>query len=502
MTNINKMEKENLIKDSKGLPIHEMQYSMDYNFLYNSPHTKIYDNYSIPKLESESYEHINRLNVIAFLRKAYRENPVVNSLIWRFAASVGCPKYQSIGDTESDKKLEYTLYKSTKKIVYGKNFNWQKFNQLIYSELCIAGEVFFIKTNEGKLQMIPAEMVGSPIDINLTPEGEKEGLKYKKNGELEYIRVGKYVNGGISYTQPDAVLVKGEHVFHLTTDVRVDENRSLPLLCPAITDIVQMSANIQAKDVQIKNQSLFALFIKKNMDPALYANMIKDGSLDPNVVNRLNNTLVSTKAASLKNGSIMIGQPNESVEKITADYNSSDFIAHINNRLTSICSVLQTPVQYIIGFENSSFASGKMESIRFQAMIDVIRNNAEPFYDFVKTFVCDTNNVKEEETTLAWVKISDVDSYRTAQTNVLLYNSGLASKAQIAKSTEYWSEDLDTQLIDEAVTRYTKLKERADQLKVDIKDLIAMMPNGGNLATQIKAIEDTNNLNTQQNEIK
>jgi hypothetical protein len=486
------MEKENLIKDSNGKGIHEAQYSMDYNFLYNSPHNKIYDNYSIPKPESESYEQINRLNVIAFLRKAYRENPVVNSIIWRFAATVGCPKFESV---VGDKELEFTLYQSTKNIVYGKKFNWQKFNQLIYSELCIAGEIFFIKTNEGKLQMVPAEMVGSPSDPNLVPMGEKEGLKFKKNGELEYIRVGKYVAGGISYTEPDAVKVKGEYVYHFTTDVRVDENRSLPLLCAAITDIVQMAANIQAKDVQIKNQSLFALFIKKNMDPALYANMIKDGSLDPSIIGKLNSTLVSTKSASLKNGSIMIGQPNESVEKITADYNSADFIAHITNRLTAICSVLQMPVQFIIGFGDSSFSSAKMESIRFKAMIDVIRNNSEPFYDFVKEFVCDYTNKKPTETTLAWPMIADVDSLRTAQTNVMLYNNGLMSKAQVVKNTEYWSEDLDSQLIDEAVVRYTKLKERADKLGINIKDLIAMMPNGGNLATQINTIESTNNTN-------
>lgn len=479
------------ILDHKGKPY---QLSLVYDTLNDTKSRKIYGNYNrIPLPENVSINQRERLQVIAFLRRSFRDNPLTSAIVYRFASAVGAPIYKSLSKTIKGKRGETLLYTGTKNIVYGKkDFGWNTLCHILFSELCVAGEIFLVKV-EGKLQLIPSELVGS--DEGKPVVGEVDGIKYNKDGDLEYIRVGKYINKGnwseLSFKDGDATKIPGEYVYHLRATSRIDETHGIPLLFPAIKSIVDLYDVIDAKNVSIKNNSIFSAAIKKNIDPAVYTKMLES----TNETQYLNDMMLSqSRYSSFQNGSLLALEVGESIETINPSYNSQDFNDYVKGRVQEICSVLQMPANYIIGWNDASFSSCRMSALQFEDFLGRYRDRSEPFFEWVKNFVLEINDFdNSEEYALLWKRLPTADRNKEIAADIMLLNAGLASKEQITKDSAYWAEDLEQQIVDETADKILKIKEKAEEIGVTLEQFIALMPNSAQLAQVVAQMNNTNN---------
>src|SRR5690606_38498856 len=105
-------------------------------------------------------------------------------------------------------------------------------------------------------------------------------IQFDDTGRPIAYRFGKRIRESygtrVSFDDKDASIIEARYVKHVGQPLREEEIRISPPLAPAIAALVDLADITRAKIMQIKVQSAFALFVKKNIDPDVLALMFNE----------------------------------------------------------------------------------------------------------------------------------------------------------------------------------------------------------------------------------
>ena len=222
--------------------------------------------YSWSQTESQMLPYNDRVKVIAWLRNAMRNNPIVAGILRRYTLGVGTPSPRiSYADTDTNDKIERFLESKFENLRFGVSSYAATFHRLIsvaQTESVIGGECFAVFMRNGQIRLIPSEFCGSPKDIRA-------------------YRFGRRIGGCISFDEKHTAVVPAQFVHHLGTPTRDEEQRYSPKLAPAMCAIQDLKDIMSAKTAQIKAQSCYATVTKKNIAPEIAAELAQSFNSDP-----------------------------------------------------------------------------------------------------------------------------------------------------------------------------------------------------------------------------
>lgn len=508
-----------LILDARGRAMHR-QFSMgDYEAARDTRERTLHGNRSVrTQTETEMLPFQDRIKIISYLRLARRNNPVVAALCHRYALSVGAPTVHfSTSDNGSNDQTERVVEKELRNIVHGSGWSWHRMHKIISEEELIAGEVFAVWV-EGKIQLIPAELCGSPMK---PAPNEIDGIFYDEGGAPTAYRFGvRKVWYGSSVTQVSfeeadgARIVDAEFVFHLGQPSRIEERRFSPKLAPVVGKIQDLDDIVKAKVTTVKNQSTLSLFFTKNFDPALFA---EASAIAPAVETNAGTILAQAVERStyqkMENGQILYGEVGEDVKLLEAKMNAQDFSQFALMLLDQICAPIGLfPEEVFVGYRLSSYSSARADRIRLSDTLKDIRKEREGFCDSVIGRVLgvaevdsiDPQNGGDDiaDVTYGWPVVREIDEQKHVQAQAVSLANGSKSKDMICAENGTFADQVDAQVVRGAV-RMAKLvkaysqtnyptREQVEAQTVTQAEILAHMPNA------TAASEALNNIQTAQ----
>jgi hypothetical protein len=490
------------ILDASGSPVRRAQfnaagYGSDYIASQNDRFRKLYGGME-SRVEDDMLNQRQRVAIISYLRRSIRNNPVMAALARTYAETIGSPIIHSTSDDEAYNDARESFLDTTfDRIMQPQGYDLQAFMRILCVEELIAGEWFLIEQPDGTVQFIPSELCGSP-DAGKR-KNEFLGIVYDNNGYITHYRFGvriRYNNGmpsKISYAEQDgAKFYPASRVIHGGEPMRVEEGRYSPKLSAAIPAIQDLDDIVNAKVQQIKNQSAFAMVFKKNYDPALFAEMLSAASRDSD----LQGSLIE-QAASRNNyqdiqvGTIYHAEVGEDLQMVQPSFQSADFDDFQFGRLQAICATISFPAEEVVmGYRRSSYSSARADKLRLSRTVANAQKRAKSLlYRLSKTATewGVVQNILPErpqdiyKLRFDFPQVREIDEQRHANTLVSLYNNGLITKGKITAEQGELGSDVDDELINEAIERVKKLKERAETEGLDFNLVASMIAGAKNI---------------------
>jgi len=444
----------------------------------------------------------DRNAIIRYLRWAFRTDPVLAALLYRYGTAIGSPQIRSItGDPAYDEERDSFLYRRMQD-AGAAGQDMETLNQIISIEEALAGEVFAIFTREGRIQLIPSELCGSPVNA---PANELHGIQRAASGRPTGYRFGvRLPDGRISFEASDGAQVyDAQYVHHLGQPSRVEEVRYAPRLAGVVRHIEQLRTIIESKVISIQNQSAFSLFITKNGDPALYAELLEAAASDEE------RSLISqelrarsTGYVNIQSGSIYFGETGEDVKPIAPQIDASDFGDFAFFLVEIICGPLGIrPEEVLFGFRRSNYSSARADKLGWRQTLDSIRRRRERYLDRWQRWqtrraelFAELPPVPEgglDEVAYSWPTIPAVDEAKAAAAAVAEHAAGLRSRSRIVAEGGGWGEQTDREIVAEAARMARLIKVESDptlrgtplaDIPVTIEEIRVYMPNAAQAA--------------------
>ncbi len=516
-----------VIYDARGRAMSRMYSVGDYEATRNTRERTLFSgSYYRNQTETEQLPFTDRLKIIAYLRLAVRNNPVVAALCMRYATVIGSPSVHfNTLDGGVNNEKETAVEARLKTICHGTGWSWHRLHKIVSVEELIAGEVFAVKVG-GKIQLIPAELCGSPAQ----PEtNEVDGIFYGEEGEPTAYRFGVRVNYGgsnvsrISYAEEDgARIVDAEFVTHLGEPSRIEERRYSPRLSSVIGQIQNLDDIIRAKVTTVKNQSAMSLFFTKNFDPGLFAEASAMASaVEGNAGTLLAQTVARSAYQEIRNGQIMYGEAGEDVKLIEPNLNAQDFSQFALGLLDQICAPVGLfPEEVLVGYRNSSYSSARADRIRLGDTLKDLRRSREGFCDSVVSMILgvaiDSGEIQDASDGVAdvsygWPIIREIDEQKHVSGQAIALANGSKSLDQICAENGTFSDQVQTQVV-RCATRSAKLvkayssypsptPEQVEAQSVTAAEIVAHMPNATAAAEAIRnaAVAEASIINADAN---
>lgn len=426
----------------------------------------------------------DRERIVAYLRAALRNNPVVSGIVMRFALGIGSPNvHVESGSPAEIDQAERFLLRKLSALGYRTRASFADLNIVISSELCIAGEVFVVLTLGGELQVIPSELCGSPENERQRLPGERDGIVFDlSGGQPAFYRFGRRDrHGRIQFS--DTTPVPAQFVWHLANIDRAEQIRGVPLLASAIPAIEDLANIVNAKVQQVKNQSALSLFVTKAIDPQLHAELMSlpsaSGDYAEQVVSR-------SDYQEIRAGQIMYGEIGEDVRLLSPNLNAADFDQFQLSRLDAVCAAVGIPPEEaVVGYRRSNYSSARAEKLRWRQVVDLHRQRREPWATHVARMMFERGAAlgeyigpvpSDDDITWGWPPIREIDEERHVRAVTELYNRGLASKKDIhAEGSRYW-EQVERQRIREAAFTAKTLREVAAEQGLSVREVQSHLP--------------------------
>lgn len=467
--------------DGRGRPL--AKYSVgggsltsDYEAAFDDRFRKLYRGMLLrPRPESEMLPMMDRLRMIAYLRKSIRNNPMMAALVYRYALLVGAPTVKADGhDIAFNDEKERALERRLRSIMWGTGWSWHRLHKIISIEELIAGEVFAVEV-EDKVQLVPAELCGSPA---VPPDGELDGIGYDDDGKPVYYRFGVRIPGAVgqrwtrvSFEESDgAQIVDAEFVSHLGQPSRIEEKRYSPKLAPVIGHVQHLDDIIKAKVTTVKNQSALSVFFKKNFDPNLFAEAMSD------VVTVNSGVLLAQGTArsnyqTIENGSVIYGEVGEEAELLEPKLNAQDFSQFALMLFDQICApVGMISEEVVVGYRNSNYSSARADRLRLSDMLKDVRKEREAFCDRVIErqigISVDSGELSDSQDNIAdvtyfWPVIREIDEAKHIEAQAKAIETGQKSLDQVQAESGNYPDKVDAQIMTGATRKAKMLKAYA-----------------------------------------
>lgn len=310
--------------------------------------------------------------VIGRLRREIRNNPYLAGLVNKWPEAIGTSTLRSRTSVPAFNDLkDKRWYRFAKHITHDGD-SLRTVEEIVKREDLVAGESFFVTLVNGRLQCIPSEYCGSgffgegaaALDL---PAGSVEcnGI-IRKAGIITHYRFGKMsAAGGISFT--GSTLVPARFVIHVFEKDRVHMGRGIPRLISALRPAHDLYEITRAKTKQIKDvTSIFGTLEKAGAADYLRGLGAMTDSLPGSepVAETANDAADPvTKGPvriELKPGTFIALEPGEKLNKLTNDYQASDYKELIMILLHTISTPVGLPVElWFSGLGDVSYSGFK-----------------------------------------------------------------------------------------------------------------------------------------------
>ena len=322
--------------------------------------------------EDFTFSGATRSVVIGRLRREIRNNPYLAGLVNKYPEAIGTSTLRSRTSSRAFNDLKDKRWFRYAKRMTNAGDSLRTMEDIIKREDLIAGESFFIKLVNGRLQPIPSEYCGSgyasdgatPADV---PAGGREvnGIVRNAADEITHYRFGKMGVGG-AVTFSSSTLVEARHVIHVFEKDRVYMGRGIPRLVPSLRPAHDLYEITRAKTKQIKDvTSIFGTLEKQGA--AEYLRGL--GAIQDDLAGETT-AEASTDAADpvtkgpvrikLEPGTFIALEPGEKLNKLTNDYQASDYKELIMILLHTISTPVGLPVElWFSGLGDVSYSGFK-----------------------------------------------------------------------------------------------------------------------------------------------
>ncbi|MEM7789792.1 MAG: phage portal protein [Verrucomicrobiota bacterium] len=442
----------------------------------------------------------DRRKVIAWLREKCATG-IMATIVYRFALGIGHPKPRvNTRDVDFNDAKETFLEEKLNRIGWGSYDNLEAFLLRKNIEKAICGEAYLVKMRNGKMRLIPAELIGSPKEGK--PENEIDGVVYGRQGQPVRYRIGKRTERGkISYEPSDATLVDADFVYHDRDSRRAEELRPFPPLAASIKDIYDLTQISDAKVESIKIAAAYAMFIKKNIDPAVFQAIMTEGT-QPAQLGAEQATFARSKIAEI--GSVLYGEVGESADVIQPSIQAQDFDLFFFGLIGRICGPLGMPAEEAIsGYWRSNYSSSRADKLRWRQAIERNRRMDNIWLNEYQGWQTNRARIQREfaledpegstgrTIEWQWPAVPEIDSVKSATAAIALHSAGLSSMSESAGERGRYAGEVTREKVNEAYDLILQIKQKVgDQTGVSADEILAVMPKGDAAASVLSALQN------------
>lgn len=289
-----------------------------------------------------------RAVAIGRLRREVRNNPYLAGLVNHYPSAIGSSNLRS--------RTSSKLYNDAKEKFW---FRWSRrvtragdslraVEEVILREMLVAGEVFIVLQANGQIQLVPSEYCGSSTNKE-NSDGTKEinGIVYDADGRPIGYRFGRLTTAG-TLTFSESTIVEARNVIHVFLKDRVHMGRGLPWLLPALRPAHDLYEITRAKTKQIKDANSISGTIESEEPEQLLKGLGKpvdtpeqketeDSPADPQPA--------SPVVIELKPGTFVSLKPGEKLNRLTTQYQASDYKELVILMLHAISTPVGLPVE-------------------------------------------------------------------------------------------------------------------------------------------------------------
>lgn len=469
-----------------------------YDAVHNTPITQLYGN-TYPVEESQMLPYGDRLQLIAYIRGAVRNDPRLASIFYRYYLGVGVPTPRIDWATgELKDKLECYLEAKLMNIRFGSPLYASGLHGLLRSAITernICGEVFAVFMRNGQVRLIPSELCGS--DGTQDRKQERDGILFNADGTIKAYRFGRRDNGTIRFDGKNSTIVPAEFVHHIGMTDRAEQVRPIPPLASAMQTLQDIKDVCRAKIAQYKAQSTFAVMMTKNIPPDVASEIASDWDNSGKEYSLSDYFMARTRYQKLSPMQILYGETGEDCKVIESKVGASDFEQFMMFNLDFVCGVYGIPVEEaIVGYRRSNYSSSRAEKLRWKQVLRDERSmwthflNRIQFWILQRGIILGEIEACEPKCLIEWAfpPIEEIDQVKQIQADSLEVVSGLKSRAEILGERGRYVDEVDKEIIEDSARRAKLLKEVAESTGVSVAEIVAQLPNSKDLLPMLQSI--------------
>lgn len=396
-------------------------------------------------------------------RREVRNNPYLAGLYAKYPEAVGNTALRSrTKDKTYNLAKERAWRRRTKRTTHNGR-SLRRVEKMLGGELLLAGELFFVELQSGRLQPITSEFCGSPGGTTRFGDREVNGIVYDANDTPVAYRFGRMTRwGSVEFRGTDDELVDARHVIHVFDADRVMMGRGLPWLLASMKTARDLYEITRSKTKQIKDVNAITGTIEKTGADA-WLNDIADQGGDPEAEEAAPETEASPAdkgtaekkplTITLAPGTFVALEPGEKLNTIMSEYKATDYKELIMLMLHAISSPVGLPVElWFSGLGDVNYSGFKGLGVQWKArracICDfLVEAFHEPYHDWLMPIMHALGEVVDVETGApvanpqrdgdesliewGWKRAAVLDDEKAAKSNQLRLMTGEGDLAQI-----------------------------------------------------------------------
>jgi hypothetical protein len=405
-----------------------------------------------------------RAVAISRLRREVRNNPYLAGLVAKFPEAIGQPTLRARTPDRGYNHLKDSFWYTLARRMTLAGDSLRTTVDLLKGEMLVAGELFFIKLATGLLQLVPSEFCGTNMAaIAELPEGYQEinGIVRDLSGNPAFYRFGQMSPTGLlNFSGPN--LIPAKNVIHVFKKDRVHMGRGLPWLLPALRPAHDLYEITRAKTKQIKDvTSIFGTIEKQGS--ADFLRGLEAPSIDSTTgeiaaesgTSAADPVKTSATRVELRPGTFIALEPGEKLNKLTSDYQASDYKELVMLMLHAISTPIGLPVElWFSGLGDVNYSGFKGLGVQWDARRKDLHAFLEesflqPYHDWRLSLAPALRelpplpaNCRADEVDWRWRRTAVLDEEKIRKANQVALSTGELSLADIWEERGEYAEDV------------------------------------------------------------
>ncbi len=480
-----------------------------YDAARNSRTRQLYGN-TYPLPESAMLPTFDRLAIIAYLRSAVRNDVRIAGLLFKIALGLGTPTphINYAQNPAVNSALENYLIDRLDHILAHRGSlqnGLSAFTNMAYREWLICGEVFVVFQSNGKIAVVPSELVGSESEGDIKrADGmvERNGVIYDAQNEIVAYRIGRRVDNSILFDAEHSTVVPEKFCVCIGLADRVEEERVSTKFAPTVNTLHDIKNLAEAKLGQFVIQSSISYFITKNIAPEVYVPALEsykdymgksaseDDSEDAQDVESLAYDEVNMRSdyAEFKPYQVMYGEPGEDVKTIESKTNATDYVQTLTSYLDFVCACFGiTTEEAFIGYRYSNYSSSRASKLSWSDAVEKYRELWTRLFDKIQIWIFKRGEILGDlppeaagvqfERQIDWVypRIKEIDQTKAVQADAAEYAAGLDSRTGILARNGKYADEVDRQNVNDAVRLLLYVRKQAEATGLKEGDILAAL---------------------------
>ncbi|GHC02045.1 phage portal protein [Cerasicoccus arenae] len=443
--------------------------------------------------EDHHFTDATRSITLARLRKEIRNNPYLAGLVNKFPEAVGYSNLRSRTPVREYNEAKELFWFRWSKSVTVAGDSLRTLEEIILRELLIAGEVFLVLLNSGKVQVVPSEFCGSPwLNGASADSNEINGIRYNAVGRPQSYRFGQStIFGTVDFSDRASTVVQARNVLHVYHKDRVLMGRGLPWLLPSLATARDLYEITRAKTKQIKDVTSLIGYLKKSIDSEGIEKFMRgydpEEEAEPTAAtadDAADEAPATGRKIVLAPGSFPELEEGESIELLNSEYQAQDYKELIMLMLHAISSPVGLPVElWFSGLGDVNYSGFKGLGTQWNARRKYILNLLEGNYldrlhfwrinKAANEGELPPNPVNDDDLIeWAWKRTAVLDDEKHAKSVTLRLKSGERILA------DFWEEDglYEEEVLERRRQFYIKAMIAAGELAADVDPTTVKVP--------------------------